>query len=36
MRDMLVDAAYGLVIAALIMLIIMFSSGTTKFLYIDF
>ncbi len=36
MRAVLEDALYGLFIAAIIIAIILFSSGTSKFLYIDF
>jgi hypothetical protein len=36
MKELAKDMAYGLAIALILLAIIMFSSGTTKFVYIDF
>lgn len=36
MKKILGDAIYGLIIAALLIAAILFSSGTSTFLYIDF
>jgi hypothetical protein len=36
LNNLLKDAIYGLTIAVLLIVIILFSSGTTKFVYIDF
>jgi hypothetical protein len=36
MREFNKDMLYGFVVAALLIIIILFSSGTTKFVYIDF
>jgi hypothetical protein len=36
LNNLLKDALYGFTIAVLLIVIILFSSGTTKFVYIDF
>jgi hypothetical protein len=36
LKSSLKDALFGLTVAALLIAIILFSSGTTKFVYIDF